>query len=58
MTCSTSGMGLRLKWISIEMCFVMVSWTTISFLMGYQFDKLEVSESVTIPYFLLFLDLF
>ncbi len=28
------------------------------FLMGYQFDKLEVSESVTIPYFLLFLDLF
>ena len=40
------------------MCFVMVSWTTISFLMGYQFDKLEVSESVTIPYFLLFLDLF
>ena len=50
-TCSTSGMGLRLKWISIEMCLVlslsMASWTTIPLIRRF---KVEASSSVMSRY--------
>ena len=51
LTCSTSGMGLRLKWISMEMCRVlslsMCSWTTISLIRRF---KVAASNSVMSAY--------
>ena len=51
LTCSTSGMGLRLKWISIEMCRVlslsMCSWTTISLIRRF---RVAASSSVMSAY--------
>ena len=51
LTCSTSGMGLRLKWISMEMCRVlslsMCSWTTISLIRRF---RVAASSSVMSAY--------
>ncbi len=50
-TCPTSGICLRLKWISIEMCLVlslsMASWTTISLIRRF---RMETSSSVMYRY--------